>query len=151
MEKTVRSIALVRHPDADPPRWLVRRDAESGALGLLVSDRLEGDSYRECLVREVAWTLGLARDRDFIVSSVPRVHLELRKAEQPELEEDWLFAEFFAVELFGGRALEVVDADPANVWLTAEELRAGETASARLNDRDRLLLARGDVLPAWEA
>lgn len=147
MHKTVRSIALIRHPDADPPRWLVRRDPRSGELGLIVADRLEGDSYRDCLVREVAWALGLARERDFIVSSVPRVHLELTRADQPDLEEDWLFAEFFVVELFGAQAPALVEADPANLWLTVEELRSGGTAAGRLNARDRFLLARGDVLP----
>src|SRR5690606_35600978 len=98
--------------------WLFR--AEGLGLRLLQAERLEKESYREVVDREVAWTLRLARGRDFIVSSAPRAHFQ-GVIPQGNGEDVFYVAEFYVVDLFGSGAYSILVNDPANRWLTTEE------------------------------
>ena len=66
MESFVGSLGLVRSSAGSPARWLLMKRAQ---LEFIHADRLSGDSYRDCIVREITWTLNLHRQKDCLVSS----------------------------------------------------------------------------------
>lgn len=151
MKKFVGSLALVRQVQDGRTTWLARWHEQSGRYGFIEADRLEGESYRECIDREVAWSLGLKRGKDYIVSSTPRLHLELQSQPPGESEMMWFIVEFYVVDLYGSTALETIDADAGNRWLTAEELHQGKTSDGiPLSERLTMLLAKSDVILPWD-
>lgn len=151
LKKFVGAVALVRQVRDGRTMWLARRDQSTGRYGFVEADRLEGESYRESIDREVAWTLGLKRGKDYIVSSTPRLHLELQAQPPGETESMWFIVEFYVVDLFGSSAGETIQADPDNRWLSAEELHQGKAADGTpLSERMTMLLSKSDVIPPWD-
>ena len=69
MSSFVGSVGMIRHPAQGERLWLVIWDAEQGHFDFVIAEKLENDSFREALQREVAWILPLDRKRDFIISS----------------------------------------------------------------------------------
>ena len=64
------SLALIRHPKAREWEWLLRWSDERGQFETLTAARLESESFREALDREIAWQLDLRRSKDYIISSM---------------------------------------------------------------------------------
>jgi len=147
MESFVGSIGLLRDQSSLPVRWLLRKRSR---LKSIQAERLEGDSYRDCIQREVAWTLNLHRDQDCLVSSHSRLHLSQAIFVPDESQEVWFEVEFFVVELFTEAARQTVANPPDVVWLTGEEVHAGQSKTGLpICERHRLLMAAADVIPAW--
>ena len=71
------SIALVRHPEQLENLWLAHWNASRKHYDFVTAERLDDESFRECLDREVAWILDIRRDKDYIVSSQARLHHDL--------------------------------------------------------------------------
>ncbi len=124
MESFVGSLGLVRDQSSLPVRWLLRKRSR---LEFIQAERLEGDSYRDCIQREVAWTLNLHRDKDCLVSSHSRLHLSQAIFVPEENQEVWFEVELFVVEMFTEAAQQTVANDPDVAWLTGEEVHAGQS------------------------
>lgn len=143
----VGAIALIRRFVDEQCFWLVRRESlpgEHGKLGLLQSERLEKESYRELIDREVGWILKLDRGRDYIVSSVPRAHFQ---GLVETIAGGTLFVmEFYVVDLFGGRAATRLDRDSANEWLSTAELFAEINTGSDLDPVQKRLLQLAEVI-----
>lgn len=149
MEAFVGSIALVRDQAAPPVRWLL---AKRGHLEFIQAERLEGDSFRECIQREVAWSLDLRRQRDCLVSSYSRLHLSQAIFLPDENQQVWFEVEFFVVELFTEQARQSVASNPQFTWLTGPEIHRGVSDDGLpIQERHRLLMKAADVIPAWQA
>lgn len=146
------AIALIRRVDDGTTSWLVRVSECGGRFRLIQTERLENESFREAISRELAWVLDLNRGKDFIVSSVPRLHLDF----QHEIHTGEGIArrnmaiEFYVVDLFGSKSREQIANQSENQWLPGAELRKGLTPEgARLDDLQLLLLRKSDVIPEW--
>lgn len=147
MESFVGSLGLVRDQASSPVHWLLRN---RGKLEFIQSERLEGDSYRDCIKREVAWSLNLHRDKDCLVSSHSRLHLSQAIFVPDENQEVWFEVEFFVVDLFTEVARQAVANNPNVIWLTGQEVRAGDSKTGLpICERHRLLMSAADVIPAW--
>lgn len=149
MPDFVGSIALIRRVEDGKTKWLVRHHACSDTYKLVQADRLEEESFRECIDREISWSLSLERNRDYIISSVPRLHLEVQNRAPGEETGDILIVEFYVVDLYGRKAIEKL-ADESNHWVTGAELNLGVTGNGRAIDPlQQKLLAKADVIPVW--
>lgn len=140
----VGSIAMIRRFEGEEILWLARWSSACQRLRLVRAPRLEQESWRECLDREISWTLQLRRGRDYIISRVPRLHFDTL------LEDPYncrYIAEFYVVDLYGKRGRERACQDEVNCWLTADQLLAGEAPDGRLVDEvDVELLNRSGIL-----
>ena len=165
MPHLVGAIALVRRDAADPgPResadparrseWLAVWNPAKGVLMLPEAEKLDGESYRDALVREVAWAAGLDAGRDYLVSHAPRAHVQFADQCEGPTEGDITVMEFYVCELFRrGRAKldELASSGEGGaVWLTAGDLEAGEAGGRPLASRQLALMKRADLLPPRE-
>ena len=148
MDVFVGSFALIRNQITQPCHWLfVERNAE---LALIEARRLDGDSYREAIEREVGWKLNLRRGRDYLVSHYSRRHfsdwLDCRDFEHPV----WFEAEFFVADLFNSRARATVNKNTRCHWLSSDEVRDGcDCRGIPIVDHQSLLLQMTEVIPTW--
>lgn len=149
MPALIRSIALIRHPERGEEVWLSAWNANRMLFELPCAEPLEGESFRECLEREIAWVLPLRRGKDYIVSSVPRLHHVAKLALSCDGDEADVAVEFFVVDLYGRVGVKSLADHPPARWLTAGELRAGATDDGRPIDPLLVQLIRqSDVIAA---
>ena len=147
MESFVGSLGLVRSSAASPARWLLMKRAQ---LEFIHADRLSGDSYRDCIVREITWTLNLHRQRDCLVSSYSRLHLSQDIYVPSEAQKVWFDVEFFVAELYTEAARRSVADNPHAVWLTGAEVGTGRSNEGLpICERHSLLMTAADVISAW--
>ena len=160
MPHFVGAIALVRRDAADPgdrevadparrSEWLAIWNPAKGVLMLPEAEKLEGESYRDALVREVAWAAGLDAGKDYLVSHAPRAHVQFADRCAGPTEGDITVMEFYVCELFR-RGREKLDKADGVVWLTAGDLESGEAGGKPLTSRQLALMKRADLLPPRE-
>lgn len=123
------SIALIRRIQNEQAEWLAVWHDQRQQFEFIRSEILEGDSFRECLDREIAWELQLDRGRDYVISSVARLHAEIPVDEAGD--DECHVVEFFVTELYGSHSREAVNATPRAVWLTTAEVLAGQSMDGR--------------------
>ncbi len=132
MRVSVAGLACIRRAGADGPEFLTQWSERWGMFSLVGGHVEEGETFRACCVREVVEELELAAGVGFAVAE---------RAIRPEVEyaamsggakvETRYRVELFAVELLTPAAVAVVNANPANRWLTPAEIAAGVTTDGR--------------------
>ena len=121
------AIALFRHPEELENLWLVHWNQRAEHFDFVTASRLDNESFRECLDREIAWTLELRRGKEYIISSQARLHLDV-PVESPEPDhQQCLSVEFYIVDLFGKNGRISIENNPNVRWLTSEEVLSGMT------------------------
>ena len=160
MAHYVGAIALVRRDAADPgPRdsadparrseWLAVWNPAKGVLMLPEAEKLERETYRDGLVREVGWATGMDAGKDYLVSHAPRAHVQFAEECEGPGQGDVTVLEFYVCELFRrGRAK--LDGAEGVTWLTAADLVAGEAGGKLIASRQLALLKRADLVPPRE-
>ena len=153
MKQFIGAIALLRRAGDDGrDRWLSLWNPGRGCYQFLEAHKLDGESYRESLLREIAWATGLRQGKDYIVSGAPRAHLQFAEAGACDAEPVWFIVEFYLVELMGRQHRATLEALPHAAWLTAEQVQAGAAEDGRpLCGRLRSLLRQADILAPWQA
>lgn len=147
----VGAIALIRRTgQAGRDEWLALWNAGRNCYQFVEAHKLESESFRESLQREISWTTGLETGRDFLVSNVPRARLqflgETGCAEQPA----GYVVEFFLVELMGKRHAGILQGLELARWIDQDQLEIGTALDDRpICPQLRSLLERGDVIPPW--
>ena len=160
MPHYVGAIALVRRDAADPgPResadparrseWLAVWNPAKGVLMLPEAEKLEGESYRDALVREVAWAAGLDAGKDYLVSHAPRAHVQFADQCEGPTEGDVTVMEFYVCELFRRGRAKLEGAEGVT-WLTATDIEAGEADGRPIASRQLALMKRADLVPPRE-
>ncbi|TWT57457.1 hypothetical protein KOR42_08180 [Thalassoglobus neptunius] len=143
------ALALIRRWFDGRPRWLVLSNDNESATRLIEAERLEKESLRESIDREIAWELGLRRRKDYIVSNVPRLHLESpvfqRETCSGKTEERFNVVEFFLVELYGKQGRDELDQKTHVEWWTVDQL-LNPSGATLLQERQRTLLEIADIL-----
>jgi hypothetical protein len=145
------AMALFRRWYGDESRWLVVRDAHSGDYRLIEAERLEEESFRESLDRELAWRLHLRRGKDYLISSVPRLHFPVTVTETSgcsgEEEQRREVIEFYLVELYGSGAVNSLESQADVQWWPASRMLAEPACGEPVFDpRQRRILIAADVL-----
>ena len=119
----VGSVCLLRHPEEVESQWLTIWNESRRRLDFITAERLHGDSFRECIDREIGWVLDLRRGKEYIVSSQARLHLEIPD-ESGSLTH---VLEFFVSDLYGKEGIAAVFENPSVHWLTGAEICDGES------------------------
>ena len=142
------SIALIRHHDEPEHHWLSFWNAAAQQFSFVVAERLENESWRECLDRELAWELDLRRGKDYLISSMARLHFEEAIVEPNSDEPAKLEIEFYVVDPYGRAGREAFKSLPDSRWLSNNELRSGKCESGEAIDPWLVdLLRKADLLP----
>ncbi|MDG2127180.1 MAG: hypothetical protein P8K08_04240 [Fuerstiella sp.] len=139
------SIALLRHPERLENHWLTYWDARRQHFDFVTAERLDDESFRECLDREIAWVFDLRRGKDYIISSQARLHLDLPV--ESENEETFYVVEFYIADLYGKASRAMVELNKEVRWLTSDEVLSGQTSEGvPVNPSLVELLNRADVI-----
>ncbi len=130
MEKLFQSVALVMHSEGDKSKLLLRWQEDHDCWMFVVADRLNKESFRESVTREVAWQLDLNRETDFLVSSMAQLSMEYFDKTNAETQTHVAVA-FYCVHIYRRKVLESLTTDPANRWMSAMEVCQGKTANGQ--------------------
>ena len=139
------SIALVRHPEQLENQWLTHWDTKRKHFDFVTAERLDDESFRESLDREIAWVLDIRRSKDYIISSQARLHLDI----PVESEEDDTFfvVEFYVADLYGKSGRASVELNKKLRWLSSDEVLSGQTTEGLpVNPSLVELLKKADVI-----
>ena len=149
MEKHFQSVALIRRMDGEQTRWLVKWDERYQHWKLVRSERLEAESFREVILREVAWELDLDRKRDFAVSKMPRLCMEY-VGSLPERDGDLHIAvAFYMVPIYRAEALQRLESEEF-LWINSEELCRGITSDdVEIDPQGVSWINRWEVVQPW--
>jgi len=129
--ESVAALAIIRRQINGQECWLARWNDKWQQFSLVGGHKLPDESFRECLIREVAEELHLTPGTDFFVERSPLAHLEYFAWSKRGGEQTDYILEFFVVTLRDHVAFPP-DAAPANRWLTEGEILAGQTADGAL-------------------
>ncbi len=139
------SIALLRHPQQLENLWLAHWDARRQHFDFVTAERLDDESFRECLDREIAWVLDIRRGKDYIISSQARLHLDI-----PVESDDvvtFYVGEFYIADLYGKAGRAMIEHNKELRWLTSDEVLSGQASDgAPVNPELVALLNKADVI-----
>ncbi len=152
MRKYFRSIGLIRKMN-DPGQsfWLAVWSDDDRQFGLVSAPRLESESFREAIMREVGWELDLNPNRDFLVSSVSQLNLEFVGPLPNQCGDLHVAVAFYLVDLFKRTTKQQVESDERCRWLTSQEVVGGLTSDGHAIDETQVyLINRAQVINAWD-
>ncbi len=139
------SIALLRHPEYLENNWLAYWDARRKHYDFVTAERLDDESFRECLDREIAWVLDIRRGKDYIISSQARLHLDIPV--ESEDDDTFFVVEFYIADLYGKSGRASVELNKQLRWLSSDEVLSGRTSDGQLVNSSLVeLLDKADVI-----
>lgn len=149
MRTSVAALALIRRETGESPSWLTQWNDNWRQYSFVGGHKHPAESFRECILREIAEELGLLEVREFVVANESLTHLEYRAWSERAQTETAYTMELFDVRLVSDAARCKVDADPRNRWLGEDEIqtrccRDGKPVSETVK---RLLDAIGNLIP----
>jgi 8-oxo-dGTP pyrophosphatase MutT (NUDIX family) len=122
-------IALIQRTLAGKREWLGQWNDNWKAFFFVGGHRNEGETFRDCVVREIEEELGLS-PQECPVAAEPTHHLEYRAISRSANELTGYTMELFdAAPTAGG--LEKIDRDASNKWLDEVEIRHLEAHDGR--------------------
>ena len=147
-----RGIALIRNFNTgNMLRWLGVYDRSKQAIGFVTGERLEGDSFREAVKREVAWLLDVDRQTDFLTSKMAQLNLEFVDVLLDGGSARHYHVAFYNVEVYRQKVLDKIAARDDLIWLTSKEICQGRTRLGIAIDPELVaLIKRSDVIQHWE-
>lgn len=148
-----RGVALIRNFDTGQMlRWLGVVNRSTQTVELITAERLEGESFREAVKREVAWLLDVSRKTDFLTSKMAQINLEFVDALVEGHEARHYHVAFYNVEVYRKKVLDKIAARDDLVWLTSEEICDGKTTrGVPIDPVVWALIKRSDVVQHWES
>ena len=152
MNKFELAIALIRSTESGSLRWLVKHGKNGQKPNLIIANRLENESFRETVTREVGWELNLDRKRDFLVSSMAQMNLEFVDRLPGHVEESHIVAAFYNVEVYREKVLEQLRNDESCFWIDSVAVCDGVTRQGQiLSPIVPYLVNRSSVIQHWES
>lgn len=124
MRRSVASMALIRCETETQTLWLAQWNEASNSFSFVGGQKHDHESFRECLVREIADQLGFHEGKDVLVASAPLEHLEYTEVSRSTGEQTEYIIELFDVVLTGSSTRSTIDANPVNRWLSEPEIMA---------------------------
>jgi ADP-ribose pyrophosphatase YjhB (NUDIX family) len=130
MRRSDAAVALIRREQNDQTSWLAQWNDNWSAFHVVSGHQRPGESFRACVVREVAEELGLREGVDFTVADQPPLHVEFTAwSAAARVETDYTM-ELFDVELTPAAQARVTEA-ANNRWLSAAEIAGERTHDGR--------------------
>ena len=124
MRRSIASLALIARRAAGETEYLAQWNADWCAFHLIGGHKLDDESFRECLVREIGEELGLSPDA-LSLGVDATAHLDfVGTSRRARVKTAYTF-ELFDVELRGAPALREIELRPENAWLRIGEIAAG--------------------------
>jgi hypothetical protein len=119
-------------------------------LSLICGPRLEDESFRETVTREVAWQLDLERQREFLVANMAQINLEFEGSLPGEEAVTRLMVAFYSVDLYRRVARERIGQRPDLIWVPSEVLcHESYFGDHLINPFHQSLVNRGKVIESW--
>jgi hypothetical protein len=151
MHKLEIGAALIRKID-DRIYWLGKHDVGAVQIDFVIAERLEKEPWREAILREVAWEWNIDRKRDFIVSNMAQLNINIEVVLPGDDVETKVACAFYNVELYRKSTLEVIEQDQRHVWLTSREICEGTTTDGiPLDPLFVMLNNEAKVIQHWES
>lgn len=122
------SLALITILDGKQHLWLGQWNDSWEAINFVGGHREHGESYRDCLIREITEELGLLLTRDFRVPAEPTKAIEYTAVSKRTDEWTRYHLMLYSVALTAGVS-ERLSEDPRNHWLTEQHVDVLETDS----------------------
>lgn len=150
MQQVAGGVALISRKQEERLEWLSHWNDELQKFDFVGGPKRQDESFRDCAVRELVQSLGLRKDKDFIVSGGPRAHLDFTAESEATGEETQYVIEVFEAQLFGKTSRDTLDADPRTRWLTEEEIRARQTSDGQpVSELTAAVFAKTDLASEW--
>jgi 8-oxo-dGTP pyrophosphatase MutT (NUDIX family) len=132
MRSSVAAIALIQRQDQGQTQWLARWNENGSAFNFVGGHKEEGESFRDCLIREVAEELGLEPEADFLVAEKAHSHLEYVGWSDGARAQTAYTMELYPLTLTGDFSHEKIAGDPDNRWLLPSEIRSARTKDGKV-------------------
>ena len=143
-------VALIRKI-GERIHWLGKNNPARQQIDFVIANRLEKESWRDAIMREVAWELDLDRKRDMVVSNMAQLNLEFSAVLPRQTDPAQIACAFYNVELYGKSAKAKVEENEDFLWLTSNEICDGVTETGiRIDPLWMLLNERAKVIQHWE-
>ena len=150
MDKLEVGVPLIRKI-SDRVEWLGRINRSKQQIEFLMANRLEKESWRDAIMRDVAWELDLDRKLDMLVSKMAQLHLEFDAVLPGQVDSTRVICAFYNIEFYRKSAKAKVEANQDFIWLTSTEICAGVTDEGMPIDPLLLFLnGRAQVIQHWE-
>ena len=150
MDKVFQSVAFVKQTDGSQSKMLLSWRDNAKRLEFIVADRLEKESFRESVTREVAWQLGLDRKTDFLVSSMAQLTMEYFET-QPDESQLHIGVAFYNVHIYRQPILEKLTQESSNRWVSAAEICQGETSDGlTIHPRVVAWVNKWSIVQPWQ-
>jgi hypothetical protein len=115
------SVALIRRIQDGQTLWLTQWNPKWKRFHFVSGHRHPEETFRECLVRELAEEIHLREGTDYTAGAEPLNRIEFTAfSESAQTQTQYLMA-LFEVDLIGD-AQSLVDANPQNRWLSEAEI-----------------------------
>ncbi len=131
LRQSTASVALIRRVEQARTLWLAQWNSRWNHFHFVSGHKYPTESFRECLVRELGEELGLREQTDFVISDEAPTPIEFQEWSLSARAETRYVMELFNVALCPTPAVEAIDRDPLNRWLTEAEIRRGVSADGR--------------------
>jgi 8-oxo-dGTP pyrophosphatase MutT (NUDIX family) len=126
MIRSEAAVAVIHRIDDGQSRWLGQWNVKWQRYHFVSGHRTPGETFRECLVREIAEELDLSEGPDYLVSTAAPIHIEFIDISQSTRTQTHYILELFRVEP-SSWVRSKVESNSENRWLTESEVRAGRT------------------------
>lgn len=131
MRESVSSVALFQRRTEGKVLWLLQWNAKWRIYSLVAGHLENGESHRECILREVCEELGLDQDIEFSVSLEARARMEFEDWSESANEQTAYTMELFDAELLAATAYRKVEKGPLNRWVTETEIDSLQCADGK--------------------
>lgn len=150
MDRLFQSVALAHQLEGDKSKLLLRWQADQNCWMFIVADRLNKESFRESVTRELAWQLNLNRKTDFLVSNMAQLSMEYVET-MPDASQRHIAVAFYNVHIYRKNILEYLSRDSACRWLSAAEVCRGRTTDEQtIHPRVVNWINKWSVVQPWQ-
>ena len=126
------SVALISRESQSGSRlWLAQWNSHWQAYNFISGHVEEGETFRECLMREIEEELGLHNESDYSLPDSPDSILEFDETSARTSSLTHYVLALFTVTLIGECALERIALNPRNRWLNESEIEAGVASDGK--------------------
>ncbi len=127
MRNSVAAIALIQQEENNQTTWLSRWNPTWNGFSFVSGQQSNGESFRDCLIRELTEELGLEPDADFLVAQKPHSNWEYTAFADGTRVKTAFTMELYDVELTGDFSHDKIASDTDNRWLLPAEIQAAAT------------------------
>jgi 8-oxo-dGTP pyrophosphatase MutT (NUDIX family) len=131
LRQSVAAFAVIRREERGGTQWLTQWNAHWQCFNLIGGHKRPDETFRECVIRELSEELRLCEGEDFTVAESLTAHLEYQAWSESAQRTTAYIVELFQVQLNGPRALDQIDANSSNRWLSLAEIHHGHAADDR--------------------